>query len=205
MPNLTNSLQSVDLSTVARIKTLSGGAWTESANDGMISAVIAEVSAQFVEVLGVHTLRAARTEVYEVRKFHKQVTLDAKEVAVPVVATMSSVPANLATAVAMTEGRDYRVLAPAGVIRLLGDQPWDPGFIQVAYTGGFFTDTGELGTKHHWLVSAAENQIIHRLQRRDTLGGNVQGPGGEGTSFIAGYDLLPSVAKTLMMHRRSTA
>lgn len=204
MPNLTNALAPIDLSTVAKIIAKMDLSDAGDSRTTYIGLIITEVSSQITEFLSMHTLAAERTERYELRRFSKALTLDGNNLTGTTTVKVSRHPSDLATATADTEDEEYILNARTGVIRLLGDQPFDPAYVEVTYTGGFFANAGELGSKHLWLTDAAEMQILYRLQRQDTLGGNVDTSGGQGTNFSQGsYDLLPPVRNILRAHRRS--
>ena len=202
--NLTGPLEYVDLSTVARINAARDLSEVEvDSPTALIESAIAEVSAAACEYLGMHTKRAARTEVYEMRQFSRTLSLDGIAVD-PSVFTLivGDDPLDAATNTPLTLGRDYSLNAARGTVRLLSTQPSRPAYVQVSYTGGFFTMPEELGSGHVWLTAAVETQILYRLQRRDTLGGNVsQAPGGS-TQFSGAYNWLPLVRDALRSRRR---
>tara|TARA_R110002167_G_scaffold26380_3_gene90877 strand:- start:8318 stop:8935 length:618 start_codon:yes stop_codon:yes gene_type:complete len=202
MPNLTNPLAPINLSTSASIIAKMDLADSGDSRVTLIDSLIQEVSSQITEYLGVHTLAAERTERYELRRFSKIVSLDAVDITGTTTLLVAGTPASLASVVAETIDEGFVLNARSGVIRLLGDQPHAPAYCQVTYTGGYFADTGELGTKHLWLTDAAEMQILYRLQRQDTLGGNVDTSGGQGTNFQGTYNFLRPVRDALRAHRR---
>tara|TARA_R110000782_G_scaffold259110_2_gene349322 strand:+ start:35242 stop:35859 length:618 start_codon:yes stop_codon:yes gene_type:complete len=203
MPNLTNALSHIDLATSASIiakMDLSDGGDSRIA---LIESAIQEVSAQITEYLGVHTLAVERTERYELRRFSKLLSLDAKHITGTPTVKIAGLPSQLAAATAETIDETYILNARSGLIRFVGDQPYAPAFVEVTYNGGYFATAGELGMKHYWLTDAAELQILYRLQRQDSLGGNIDTAGGQGTNFQGKYNFLPSVRETLRSHRRA--
>lgn len=203
MPNLTNALQPVALSTTSRIIALMDLSDAGDSRTAFIQSMIDEVSADVCEYLGQHTLQAERTERYMLRKFSKSLSLDGAFLTGTTTVKIAGSPGDLASSSAEIEDTDYVLNERTGSLQLLGAQPYDPAFLSVTYTGGFFANTGEIGTKHTWLTSLAEMQILYRLQRQDTLGGNVDTSGGQGTTFSQGsYGLLPRVRDQLKAHRR---
>ena len=202
MPNLTNALAPINLSTSAAIIAKMDLADAGDSRTALIDSLIQEVSSQITEYLGMHMLVAERTERYEIRRFSKILSLDATNITGTTTLKISGLPAGLTSAIAETVDEGYVLNARSGVIRMLGDQPFAPAYAEVTYTGGFFADTGELGMKHLWLTDAAEMQILYRLQRQDTLGGNVDTSGGQGTNFQGTYNFLRPVRDALREHRR---
>ena len=202
MPNLTNALAPINLSTSAAIIAKMDLADAGDSRVTLIDSLIQEVSSQITEYLGMHMLVAERTERYEIRRFSKILSLDATNITGTTTVKVAGTPSSLANVVAETVDEGYVLNARSGVIRMLGDQPFAPAYAEVTYTGGFFADTGELGMKHLWLTDAAEMQILYRLQRQDTLGGNVDTSGGQGTNFQGTYNFLRPVRDALREHRR---
>tara|TARA_R110000764_G_scaffold159693_1_gene247341 strand:+ start:939 stop:1556 length:618 start_codon:yes stop_codon:yes gene_type:complete len=202
MPNLTNALAPINLSTSAAIIAKMDLADAGDSRVTLIDSLIQEVSTQITEYLGVHTLAAERTERYEIRRFSKILSLDAVDITGTTTLKVAGTPSSLANVVAETVDEGYVLNARSGVIRMLGTQPFAPAYAEVTYTGGYFANAGELGMKHLWLTDAAEMQILYRLQRQDTLGGNVDTSGGQGTGFEGSYKLLGPVFQALRAHRR---
>lgn len=202
MPNLTNPLAPINLTTSAAIIAKMDLSDAGDSRTTLIDALIQEVSGHMTEYLGMHTLLAKRTERYELRRFSKILSLDATNITGTTTLKVSSTPAGLASATAETVDETYVLNARSGVIRLLSAQPSAPAYCEVTYTGGMFADAGELGMKHVWLTDAAEMQVLYRLQRQDTLGGNVDTSGGQGTNFDGTYNFLRPVRDILRAHRR---
>ena len=204
--NLTGPLEYVALSTVTRINDARDLSEAEvDSPTAIIEAAIAEVSSAACEYLGMHTKRATRTEVYEMRQFSRTLSLDATNVdTTDFVLAIGDDPLDAAGATPLTKGRDYSLNASAGTVRLLSTQASSPAYVQVSYTGGLFAAVEDIGSAHVWLTSAVETQILYRIQRRDTLGGNVsQAPGGS-TQFSGSYNWLPLVRDALRSRRRIT-
>lgn len=202
MPNLTNSLQYVALSTPSAIIAKMDLSDAGDSRTAFITSMIEEVSSTMTDYLGVHTLRAERTERYRLRKFSRTLSLDAFDVSNTITLKVAASPSDFATTTAETIDDDFVLDQRTGSITLTESQMYDPAYAEIVYTGGFFADTSELGTKHQWLTEAADMQILYRLQRQDTLGGNVD-VGGSGTNFTQdSYGLLPVVRNALRRHRR---
>ena len=204
MPNLTNALQPVDLTTAARIIAKMDLSDAGDSRTTFIESIIQEVSSQICEYLGMHTLAAERTERYQLRKYSKVLTLDAAFITGTFTLKTADSPSDLSGATAETEDEDYILNKRTGSVTLFGANPSDPLFVEATYTGGLFANTGEVGSKHLWVSEAAEMQVLYRLQRQDTLGGNVDTSGGQGTNFSTGeYGLLRNVRTQLQAHRRA--
>jgi hypothetical protein len=203
VPNLTNTLQPINLSTAARIIAKMDLSDAGDSRTAFIDSMIEEASSQIGQYLGLHLLAVERTERYEVRRFSKTFSLDAVAVTGTPTLKIARIPSDLATTAAETLDTTYRLDRRTGTIMLFDQQPYDPAFAEVTYTGGFFANAGELGTKHEWLTNAADMQVLYRLQRQDALGGNVDTSQGGGTSFSTGeYQLLKTVRRALQAHRR---
>src|SRR5688572_14510749 len=140
--NLTAPLSVLNFTTLARVKALAAPTIGSTMLDAEITAIIGGVSAQFVRFMGLHALKVDRTEQYEVRKFCKMVSLDAKPIDSSAVFTLKygSVRSSLST----YASSEYSVNNPGGWVRLLFSTPHDPGFVEVTYTAGFGTTTDDL-------------------------------------------------------------
>lgn len=219
MPNLTAALEPAPLTTVENLRALRGASdqgfdgYDPASDDPRMRAAIDEVSAEFCAFLGMHLAIALRDEVYEVRKFSKLISLDgvALDPNVSIIVQMGGSPKEARDAQALDPDYEYVTNHRVGTVRLRVAQPYSPGYVRVRYAGGVVETTEAGGALVHvgmlpgyeWLRAAAEKQIIYRLQRRDTLGGNVS-LGGAGTSFATqAYAMLPEVKRTLIAHRRA--
>ena len=205
MANLTNELDFVSLSTSAMIIAKMDLTDAGDSRTSYVDSIISEVSTMMGSYLGVHTRRAERTERYKLRRFSKRLQLDANEVAsTGLVIRASDRPSELASATPLVADEEYILNGRTGLVELFGNQAADPLWFEVTYTGGYFETTSDIGKgSYQWLSDAAEMQILYRLQRQDTLGGNVDTTGGQGTNFTVGqYNWLPQVRDALRRRRR---
>ena len=203
--SITGSPESIDLTTPARIAIQRDLGGSADPRTELIAATISEVSAEITDYLAMHTLRTERTEDYELPQFERGITLAGIDVDVSadaITVLAASEYRDLPTAAPLVSGADYVVRPRNGTLRIVGKQEWDPAYIRVTYTGGLFADASEIGTKHGWITAAAEKQIVYRLQRMLTLGGNISSSPGGGTNFVDEYGLLKTVKAMLVAHRR---
>lgn len=203
--NLSGKLESARLTTLdlvraALIDESVSSVGDHALGDDALYVFIDEVSAEITEFLGWHTKRAERTETYRLRQFAKMLTLDGPDPVVTEV-KIAATPRDFAAATAETLDDDVVVARGQSAIFIERGLSRFERYAQVTYTGGYFTSSSDAGN-HVWLSSAASKQVVYRIQRAPTLGGNItQGDGG-GTQFDAGYRMLPSVLNSLRLHRR---
>lgn len=202
--NLSGQLSIQDFTTVERVKALVSPTVAVGDLDTLIQTLITDVSAQFVRFLGLHATKIERTELYEVRKFAKSLSLDAKPLdATATVVVKYGSDAQAVSLVTRTSD-EYVVVKPSGWVRLLFSTPYQPGYVEVKYTGGLGTSTADLIAGWPDLAGAADRQVLYLLQRRGALGGNVSLASGGGTSFATGqYEMLKDVEHILAAHRRA--
>ena len=203
--NISGQLSVQDFTTVDRVKALVAPSIAVGDLDTLIQTLITDVSAQFVRFLGLHATEIARTELYEVRKYSKTLSLDAKPIDAAATFTLKYGSDTQASSLVARTSDEFVVNKPAGWVRLLFDLPYQPGYIEVTYTGGLGVSTSDLIAGWPDLAGAADRQVLYLLQRRSALGGNVQLASGGGTSFSTGqYGLLNDVERALAAHRRAS-
>jgi len=200
--NLDGQLSVQDFTTLERVKALYTPSIDTGDLDALIATLIGDVSARFVRFLGLHALRVERTELYEVRRFAKIVSLDAKPIDGAATFTVDY-GADTGTGLSLITTQSFILNKAAGWLRLLFETRADPGYVRVKYTGGLGTTVANLITAWPDLAGAADRQVIYLLQRRGMLGGNVTVPMGGGTSFEGQYGLLKEVENVLAQHRRA--
>lgn len=201
--NLEGQLAVQDFTTLARVKALVQPTGDDGSQDALIEDMIATVSAQFVRFLGLHALRVERTETYEIRRFYNVVTLDGKPVDSTAAFTLKYGSDLSASSFVTWQAAEYAVHKAAGWVRLFSKTPYSPGYVRVTYTGGLGTDTDNLIASFPELAGACERQVLYLLQRKSTLGGNVQLGAGGATAFQGEYGLLKDVESVLAAHRRA--
>lgn len=211
--NLTGVLQSVALTTLERVQAaidfninVDGG----PEMDAYVSRLITDVSQRVTDYLGFHTLRAQRTETYELPVRNSMITLSAAPIDLASTFELrvgtSPVDADL-DALSVEDAANYRVSAPGGWIRILRTNAgYDDALMQYArvkYTGGLGTTAATVIAAFPMLSNAVETQIKYHLQRGDSLGGNINTVGGGvASSFMGEYGLLKYVLTLLEGWRR---
>ena len=126
MPNLTNSLQYVALSTPSAIIAKMDLSDAGDSRTAFITSMIEEVSSTMTDYLGVHTLRAERTERYRLRKFSRTLSLDAFDVSNTITLKVAASPSDFATTTAETIDDDFVLDQRTGSITLTESQMYDP-------------------------------------------------------------------------------
>ncbi len=203
--NITGRLDTIDFTTLARVKLLLDPSNEDATIDTLIESLISDVSSRFTSVLMMHSLKQPRTEVYEVRQHARAVTLDADNVdAAPFTLKYAAHPSSFALLTSPPDlaATSYVLNEPTGWIRLLFDTKHAPGYLQVVYTGGMGIDTGQLVLARNELAYACDLQVKYTLDRRDSLGGNVTSLAGGATSFESEYKFLKEVDAILEQYRR---
>lgn len=195
-------LQHVAMTTLADVNELINKSYTSTAHDDLINDAIDYVSDQFTRFLGYHTLQAARTETYELGHGKRVLTLDGR----PVVGSLDSLkvashPDNIATA-SEVESLDYVLHADAGWIKFQRRMANWNYYAAVQYTGGLATDAADLKTDFPELAMVATLQVKHLVERRDTIGGNIETMHGAKTRFRSAYQMLPEARHVLDSMRR---
>jgi hypothetical protein len=205
------SWDSLDLTTVARVKAVVDSSSTDTTRDGLIGDLITEVSKQFTNYIGNHMLEATRTETYEIKQNARMMTLDASPVRTGAGGVTSIWydyhPSELTISDAL-EAKDYSVHNGAGWIRFHRQLQYDPGYIQIVYTAGMATatsnttdDSGVL-ERYPDLAHMCDLQVKYLLERLKTLGGSITTIPGAKASFVGEYGFLRQVRKHLDSIRR---
>lgn len=203
--NLSGQLDVVDLTTLARVRTLIPQAVTDTTMDATITQFIADVSARIGRYIGWHLLSQARVETYEIRKFQSVLRLDAKPVTAPTAVKVSGTNLSGAdwTAAGAASASTYSVNLGGGWLRFYKSQISDPGYVQVSYTGGFGAAASNVISDFPELAQACEIQVKYLLERLASIGGDVTTTSGAGTSFNSAYALHREVVSILALHRRA--
>lgn len=206
--NYSGRLSTQDFTTLARVKALINASLDDDSQDTLITSLIGSVSVKFTQYLGVHAVKASRTEVYEVRAGQRVISLDGApiyavegdDVTIKIAYAPTTAAFNAATTLADDE---FAINYPAGFIKMLVEQLKDPGFAQVTYTGGLSL-AGEIPTDFPDLAFACDMQTKYLLQRHDTLGGQITMQTGASSSFAQSeYGLLHEVRDILEGYRRA--
>jgi hypothetical protein len=211
--NLSAALSSVDLTTLDRIRDgLDYGVAVDAGPDGdaYIERLITDTSRRMTEYLGFHTLSAARTETYELPVPKNTLTLSGRPVDLgqtfEIRIGTSTVDSEL-DALTAEDAENYRVSSPGGWVRLLRTTAWYDSslmrYARVTYTSGLGATASAVVSSYPDISQAAELQIRYQLQRRDSLGGDINVAGGGAVSMTRSqFGLLKDVREILDGWRR---
>lgn len=210
--SLSGVYESVDLTTRDAVNALrrgpSAGGVDES--DTYVDALIARESARITQYLSRHTLKAARTEIYTLRKGRKVLRLDGYPIEMPAIGDASFPSAasadSLATLATQTQ-TELSAVDPAldfgmGVLRF-SNSVSSLRYVQITYTGGLMKAHGcPEDDLPGWLFHAATMQCVYAVQRGQSLGGSIEKVAGVGMTIEREYGLLKTVREELDAHRR---
>lgn len=203
--NLSANLDSIDLTTLARVRELTPHSVSDTSMDSVISRLITDVSMAMGRYMGLHLDTASRTEIYELRKHSRVLTLDAKNVsAITSIKENPSIPDDWST-IAAIDDSNYVLNTPGGWVRFLKNRANDPGFLQVIYSGGFGAAASNVITDFPDLAQGCEIQVKYLLERLSTIGGDISTGEGGGTQFGNAYGWHRQTMDVMSHHRRGTA
>lgn len=210
--NLSGGLQSVNLTTLERVRDrIDYGLNVDGGPDGdaYIERLIVDFSRRATEYLGFHTLKAARTETYELPVTKHTLTLSGSPVDLGETFTlrMGSSPVDATIDAYSAEDPDnYRVSGPGGWVRILRTTAYYDStltrYARVTYTGGLGATTAAVVSAYPEIAGAVEYQIKYQLERRDSLGGGAKSATGAQSATLGEYGLLREVREVLDGHRR---
>lgn len=195
----------MDLTTIARVKTLRG--ITDTQSDTVLSQIVTVVSARAEALMGRHAQRVARTEELEIGQGEKIVVfrgypLDATAT---LTVTYSSLPVDTGAS-ALVRNQDYFLDDNSGLLRLLfRPTSWRPGYVRAIYTGGMAADTTAFITAFPEVAGALDQQVVYEFARRAVPGGSLETRDGGATFASKEVDWLSGVLDVLTAHRRVAA
>lgn len=202
--NITAQLDVIDLTTLARVRSLIPLSVNDASQDTLFGQFITDVSARIGRHIGWHLGASARVETYMLRQHQRFVRLDAKPITVMTAVKYSG--SNLSdadwTAHSVLAENNYSVNLAGGSIMFLTPRTADPGFCQVSYTGGFGADAAAVVLAFPELSQACELQVKYLHERLSSLGGDVTTTTGAGTSFNNAYKLHPEVLDLIAYHKK---
>lgn len=207
MAHIGGTFDLFDLTDRARVLAFQGtdvSGTGSAADDALVDVLVQRVSADIGQFLRRHIRRAARTEEYRVPRHSHVVQLSG----VPVDEALTfevryssdrSYPADPLSAA------QYVLHPEGGWIELLMSTPYQPGYVQVVYTGGMAADLNDLDSKPEFrpIVHAATMQVAYLYARRDSLGGSLQLREGVKALSVGEYGLLEDVRRILGRYRRA--
>ena len=210
--NLTNRLSSIDLTTLARVKSAISTSVTDTTEDVTIQDLITDVSRRLVEYMQIHASAIERTEIYRTRKFSRIVTLDG--LPIDRAATLEvQVGFNDTefTNVVVEDRGSYAVHSAGGYIEFVDRATTivrrarlvlAANYTRVKYTGGLGADTAAIIIAFPDIARACDLQVKYLMDRLATIGGNIVTGFGGATEFTDEYLLLKEVRRTLDIYAR---
>lgn len=199
------AVYSMNLTTLTRVKASLGGI-SSSAHDTLLTNIIESVSARIERYMRRQVLRRTLTETVALSQYSTVYSLDTAPITSITSIKYVSHPSDAATATAL-DARNYTVEnAAAGMLRLFFDASTRsfriPGYLVVNYTAGMADDTADFVATYPDIAHAADLQVTHEFQRRNSPGGNATSDTAS-TSYTGDLELLASVKQTLEGHRRA--
>ena len=163
------------LTTLERVKRR--GSIRSDNDDQLIEDVIAEVSADAEDHIGRYVISTARTESFRIRAHEHNVSLLGYPVATLTSVKVHSRDDDWANVTAL-DASLYVLDADAGTVFLRGSVTHNPTWVQVVYTGGLVSASGDdpVGLTKNFIASypqiagAIDQEVVMRLQRRKMAG-----------------------------------
>lgn len=159
------------LTTVERVKRR--GSIKTDDDDQLLEELIAEVSADAEDYIGRHIQSTLRTESYRITQHEHVIALRGYPVASVASVKVHSRNDDWAN-VAVLDTTLWVLDDEAGTIYIRTSTEWSPTFVQVIYTGGFVTASGnEVATitnnfvaSYPHVAGALDQEVVERLRRR---------------------------------------
>jgi hypothetical protein len=160
---------------------------TGTSMDAVIDTLIAAVSEMAESYLGRRLLSTLRTEVLPLTPRRRYVWL----LAFPIesVTSVKYAATRDFTDVDAMDPSEFQLLQAQGQLYLSSISTWlNPGFVEVVYEGGMADDTAGFIAAYPRLADAADNEVIARLNRRQSPDGS---PSAFGTNVAYQEQLAP--------------
>jgi len=176
---------------------------TDAENDDQLTELIGSVCHACEAYLGRPLERISRTElVPRVRQFERSFRLRANPVTV-ITSVKVATDGDFASATALDAETYAQSDLDSGTLHFNFDLQEGRNHIQVVYTGGIAPDIATIKTTHPDLHHAANLQIGHEWQRRNTPGSSSDRTTGASKTFVGEVALLKRVRELLDPHARS--
>ncbi len=192
----------MDLTTLARIKTLLAIDTAETQHDALLSQLISAVSAEAEVFLDRHAQQVARVEQYDV--YNRQAVFFLRGYPV-LVAPAPTVNHNLDrdfSGADLSVDAYYLELATGKLTVDRVELTPGPGVLEVSYTGGMAASTAALVTAFPAVAHAVDIQVAFVFQRRHSLGISGFSAEGGSVSLETPVELIPIVKSSLKRFRR---
>lgn len=166
----------IDMTTKADVKLQMR--WTDTDDDAVLDDLIHQVSKEAENYLGRWLKTEARTEIYTLKP--NRTWLSIKGFPITTVTSVKYARDEDFTLVTAIDTSLYSVRQNLGQIRFRPgaiSAQYNPGFVEVIYTGGLALDTTAFKANEPRLEGAARTEVINRFNRRKNPEGNVQGFG----------------------------
>ena len=192
----------MDLTTTARVKALAGagGVSLGADLDAVIATLIAKYSAAAEKVMNRHVEATARTEQYDVDPGQRVFVIKGYP---GTITTLKHATDRSFSGVDAIDSDNYYWQSASGILTV-DDWPLTPGagVLQVVYTAGMGATQGAFATAYPDVASAIDEQIVHFLQRKDSMGSTSVSFEGGSASHAGAVSWLPHVLEVLATETR---
>lgn len=192
----------MDLTTLARVKALAsaGGVALGDELDGPITRLITQYSVAAAKVMNRHTESTARTEQFDVSRAQRVFSLPGYPGSVTTVKHATDRDFTNVTAI---DSDNYYFESATGLLHIDGWPLYPaPGALQVVYTGGMGASAAAFIVAYPDIAHAVEEQIVHFLQRKDSMGSTSVSFEGGSMSHAGAVQWLPHVLEKLHTETR---
>ena len=196
----------MDLTTTARTKAFYalGGESLGEGLDAAIALLVTKYSIAAAKLMDRHTQATERTEQYDIEAGQRVVSLKGYPVDTTADFEVTSDAQREFTGSA-EDSSDYHVDAASGLLHLDGFVPAEGyGVLEVVYTGGMGTDVDDFIVNYPDIAHAIDEQIVHLLQRKDSMGATAVSVAGGSISHAGAVQWLPHVKTLLLSESRDS-
>ena len=194
----------LELTTLAMVKLMR--AITGSDQDALLSQLIGEVSEEAERYLRRHTLQTQRTEIYDIAVNQRILTLDGYPISKSSAFSIQYSDSRDFSSVATLESSHYKIISTDGQIEFDGiDTSFDPGYVQITYTGGMAVDTDAFVAAYRRISGACAREVVNRFNRAKAPEGSLKAMGnGNSVGYEKPLESLKDFYTALDHDRRVT-
>ena len=192
----------MDLTTLDRVKALAtaGGVKLGTDLDSLISRMVKKYSAAAEKWMNRHVESAERTEQYDVEPGQRVFSLKGYP---GTISTVKHATDRSFSGVSAIDSDNYYFQSANGLLTLDG---WPlargVGVLQVVYTGGMGASQAAFATAYEDVAAAIDEQIVHFMQRKDSMGSTSVSFEGGSMSHAGAVSWLPHVLEVLATETR---
>lgn len=196
----------MDLTTTARVKAFYAmqGEALGGGLDASIALLVTKYSKAAEKILDRHVQETARTEQFDIDRGQRVVSLKGYPLKSGEDFEVRSDSARGFTGSAESSS-DYYFDEETGLLHLEFVPAEGPGVLQVKSTGGMGADAAAFIVAFPDVAHAIDEQIVHLLQRKDSMGATAVSVAGGSISHAGAVEWLPHVKSVLGVHARTVA